>query len=467
MKARILIVDDEASMREFLSILLEREGYLPFAAENADAALRLMQNSFFDVVISDVNMPGLDGIGLLERIKQSTPETAVIMITAFSTTEQAVEAMKQGAANYISKPFKVDEIKVQVKNALEKQFLLRENALLRSRVEASVSFSGLIGKSRRMLSLFEMIRKVSTSNATVLISGESGTGKELAAKAIHQNSDRKDKAFIAVNCGAIPEHLIESELFGHVKGAFTGAVAERPGLFEQANGGTLFLDEIGELPLLLQSKLLRVLQEREVRRVGGGETRRVDVRILTATNRSLESQVEEGNFREDLYYRLNVVELELPPLRERPEDIPLLAEFFFAKHSGSKAPVNGLIAKDAMDFLWSYVFPGNVRELENIIERAVALGAREITMDMLPQQVLRFSKAHEKFEQFEIPAGGFDLEGYLGNIEKRFLFKALERSGGVRKRAAELLGMTFRSFRYKLSKYDMESNTLEKGDDKD
>ncbi|NJD91063.1 MAG: sigma-54-dependent Fis family transcriptional regulator, partial [Geobacter sp.] len=246
MKAKILIVDDETSMREFLSILLEREGHLPVVAENAETALRLMQDSFFDVVISDVNMPGLDGIGLLERIKQSSPETAVIMITAFSTTEQAVEAMKHGASNYISKPFKVDEIKVQVKNALEKQSLIRENALLRSRAEASLSFSGLIGKSRRMQSLFDMIKQVATSNATVLILGESGTGKELAAKAIHQNSDRKDKAFIAVNCGAIPENLIESELFGHVKGAFTGAVAERPGLFEQANGGTLFLDEIGE-----------------------------------------------------------------------------------------------------------------------------------------------------------------------------------------------------------------------------
>ncbi len=454
MKPKILVVDDEASMREFLSILLEREGYLPETAKDGDSALKLLATQNYDLVISDVNMPGLDGIGLLEIIKRNSPDTAVMMITAFSTTEQAVEAMKHGAYNYIAKPFKVDEIKLLVRNAIEKQKLIRENVLLRSQAEAKNSFSGLIGKSRKMLSLYEMIEKVSASSATVQITGESGTGKELAAKAIHFNSDRRDKPFVAVNCGAIPENLMESELFGHVKGSFTGAVSDRPGLFEQANGGTLFLDEIGELPLLLQSKLLRVIQEREVRRVGGGETKKVDVRIVTATNRDLESQVSEGGFREDLFYRLNVVTLILPPLRDRPEDIALLAEHFFLKHTGRSAALS-VFTPEALDFLWGYQFPGNVRELENIVERAVALGANEISVDLLPQQVLRFNKIHERIEQLEIPPSGIDLEGYLAGIEKKFLLKALEISGGGRKKAAELLGMTFRSFRYKLSKYGM------------
>jgi two-component system response regulator PilR (NtrC family) len=453
MQPSVLIVDDEASMREFLLILLEREGYLPVAAENAEVALRLLADRQFDLVISDVNMPGLNGIGLLERIKSQSPETLVMVMTAFSTTEQAVEAMKFGAYNYLAKPFNVEEIKLQIKKALETQRLIRDNAILRTRAVAKDSFSGLVGKSRKMSQLFEMIEKVATSGVTVLISGESGTGKELVAKAIHHNSDRRDRPFIAVNCGAIPETLMESEFFGHVKGSFTGAFADRPGLFEAANGGTLFLDEIGEVPLLLQSKLLRVLQEREVRRIGGGETKKVDVRILTATNRNLEQQITEGSFREDLYYRLNVVELSLPPLRERPEDIPLLLEHFFGKHLGTKLTAANLITPEALDFLWNYHFPGNVRELENIIERAVALGSREITLEMLPQQVVRFNKSYENIGELEIPVEGIDLEKYLESIERRFLLKSLEKSAGVRKKAAELLGMTFRSFRYKLAKH--------------
>jgi len=455
MSVKILIVDDEASMREFLSILLEREGYSPETAKNSVDALRCLSEKEYELVISDVNMPGLDGIGLLEKIKDCSPDTPVMMITAFSTTDQAVEAMKLGAYNYISKPFKVDEIKLLVRNAIEKRRLIRENAQLRVQAESKNSFSGLIGKSRKMVSLYEMIEKVAPSGVTVMISGESGTGKELAAKAIHFNSDRCKQPFIAVNCGAIPETLMESELFGHVKGAFTGAVIDRPGLFEQADGGTLFLDEIGEVPLLLQSKLLRVLQEREIRRVGGGETRKIDVRIITATNRDLEAQVSEGTFREDLYYRLNVVDLIMPPLRDRPEDIVLLAEHFFKKHAGKSSLPSGILSPEALDFLWGYQFPGNVRELENIIERGVALGAGEITLNLLPQQVLRFNSEHKALEEIEIPYGGMDLDAYLAGIEKRFLLKALEKSGGVRKKAAESLGMTFRSFRYKLSKHGM------------
>lgn len=458
MNESILIVDDETSMREFLTILLEREGYVTETADCSTVALKLLSEKEYELVISDVNMPGLDGIGLLERIKADSPDTAVMMITAFSTTEQAVRAMKHGAYNYISKPFKVDEIKLLVRNAMEKNQLIRENALLRTQAEARNSFSGLIGKSRKMVNLYELIEKISSSNVTVMISGESGTGKELAAKAVHFNSDRRNKPFVAVNCGAIPETLIESELFGHIKGAFTGAVSDRPGLFEQANGGTLFLDEIGEVPLLLQSKLLRVLQEREIRRVGGAESRKIDVRIITATNRDLELQVTEGAFREDLFYRLNVVEMTMPPLRERPEDIPLLAEYFFKKYSGRRSSKMHILTPEALDFLWGYQFPGNVRELENIIERGVALGAGEITLELLPQQVLRFNNNHQNLESFEIPSDGMDLDAYLAGIEKRFLLKALEKSGGVRKKAAELLGMTFRSFRYKLAKQGMSED---------
>lgn len=455
MNKNILIVDDEASMREFLSIMLEREGYAPDTAENSAAALQCLSAKEYELVISDVNMPGLDGIGLLGRIKSCSPDTPVMMITAFSTTEQAVEAMKHGAYNYISKPFKVDEIKLLVRNAIEKRRLIRENARLREQAESKNSFSGLIGKSRKMINLYEMIEKIAPSGVTVMISGESGTGKELAAKAIHYNSERRQQPFIAVNCGAIPESLIESELFGHVKGAFTGAVSDRPGLFEQADGGTLFLDEIGEVPLLLQPKLLRVLQEREMRRVGGRETKKIDVRIITATNRDLELQVAEGTFREDLYYRLNVVDLIMPPLRERPEDILLLAEHFFKKHGGVNSSSAGILSPEALEFLWGYQFPGNVRELENIIERGVALGAGEITLNLLPQQVLRFNREHKSLEEIDIPCGGMDLDAYLASIEKRFLIKALEKSGGVRKKAAEALGMTFRSFRYKLAKHGM------------
>jgi two-component system response regulator PilR (NtrC family) len=450
----ILVVDDELSMREFLAILLEREGYTPVTAANGSEALSLLEQENFDLVISDVNMPGLDGISLLERIKSSSPETAVLMITAFSTTEQAVEAMKFGAYDYIAKPFKVEEIKLLVRNALEKQQLVRENTRLKHQVQSRQICHGLIGKSQKMLDIFSLVEKVATSQATVLISGESGTGKELVAKAIHAHSERRNKPFVAVNCGAIPETLMESEFFGHAKGAFTGAITERAGLFEQANGGSLFLDEIGEVPLLLQAKLLRVLQEREIRRVGGGETRRVDVRIITATNRDLEQQVAEGHFREDLFYRLNVVQINLPPLRDRCEDIPLLLEHFYTKHTG--APARDIIAKDALNFLLNYHFPGNVRELENIVERGVALGARQITLDTLPQQVLRLHGAQQRLDQVEIPSDGMDLEKFLESIERKYLLKALERTGGVRKRAAELLGMTFRSFRYKLSKHGMD-----------
>jgi two-component system response regulator PilR (NtrC family) len=455
MQTKILVVDDELSMREFLSILLEREGYSTRLAENAESALQLLESEDFALVISDVNMPGLDGIKLLERIKKLTPETAVLLITAFSTAEQAVEAMKLGAYDYIAKPFKVEEIKILVRNALEKRTLQKENIRLKQEIQERYSFSGLIGKSKKMREVYTLIEKVSTSNTNVLVLGESGTGKELAAKAIHYNSPRKDKPFVPVNCGAIPENLMESELFGHKKGSFTGAIADRPGLFEQAEGGTLFLDEIGEIPLQLQTKLLRVLQEREFRKVGGTEDKRADVRIVAASNRELEEQVNEGSFREDLFYRINVVQIRMPSLRERPEDIPLLVEHFHKKFVES--PHEGeTITSGALKVLLSYSFPGNVRELENIIERCMVLGDKTISVDSLPPRLLEYQQAPATNDVYAIPGEGMNLEAYLDGIEKRFLLQALEKSGGVKKKAAELLGLTFRSFRYRLAKFGMD-----------
>jgi len=460
MKTRILVVDDELSMREFISILLEREGYEVLSAADATTALERLAASTIDLVISDVQMPGLNGLELLARIRETSPETAVLLITAYSTAEQAVEAMKLGAYDYLAKPFKVEEIKVLVHNALEKRDLKRENVMLREKAKVCAGFGNLIGTSPRMRDLFALLSKVADSASTVLILGESGTGKELAARAVHDNSPRKTKPFVAVNCGAIPETLIESELFGHAKGAFTGAVGERAGLFEQAQGGTLFLDEIGELPLAMQTRLLRVLQEREVRRVGGSSTKKVDVRVLAASNRDLAEQVKEGSFREDLYYRINVVQVTMPPLRERIEDIPLLIEHLAAKH-GLIAAGSGIITSEALKCLMNYQFPGNVRELENIVERSLVLSRDKITLESLPTPVRGSAKRFDLHSPVAIPDEGIALEPALEQLEKQYLLKALEKSNGVKKKAAELLGMSFRSFRYKLAKYELATEADE------
>ncbi len=455
MEITILVVDDEPSMREFLGILLTREGYCVDQAESAVTALDSLAATSYDLVISDVKMPGLDGIALLGKIKGLSPDTAVLLVTAFTTAEQAVEAMKLGAYDYIAKPFKVEEIKVLVRNALEKRDLKKENLRLKHEIQERYSFSGLTGKSRKMRDIYSLIEKVAASTANVLILGESGTGKELAAKALHYNSPRREKPFVAVNCGAIPETLIESELFGHKKGAFTGAVMDRAGLFEQAEGGTLFLDEIGEIPLALQAKMLRVLQEREFRRVGDVQTRHTDVRIVAASNRDLEEQVREGSFREDLYYRLNVVPLRMPSLRERSEDIPLLVENFYRKFTNGVSNPE-MITPGAMKVLMGYPFPGNVRELENLVERCVVLGNRVITEECLPPQVVNYQQTVAPCADFAMPTEGMNLEAYLDDIEKRFLLQALEKSGRIKKKAAELLGMTFRSFRYRLAKFGLD-----------
>jgi len=457
MKETILIVDDELSMREFLTILLEREGYQTVSAANAAEAVKLMEQGGIDLVISDVQMPGLNGIELLAQIKDKSPETAVLMMTAFSAAEQAVEAMKLGAYDYIAKPFKNDEIKLLVRNALEKCSLKRENKTLKQSVEKRDTFCGIIGCSPKMKEIFSLVQKVAPSGSSVMILGESGTGKELVAKAIHANSPRSKKPFIAVNCGAIPETLIESELFGHMKGAFTGAVVDRAGLFEEAEGGTLFLDEIGELPLAMQSKLLRVLQEREFRRVGGTQIKKCDVRILTATNRDLHQQVRESGFREDLFYRINVVQVVLPPLRERIEDIPLLIDCFTRRYAGRSVAVS----PSALKLLMNYDFPGNIRELENIIERSLVLSPDLIQDATLPPHLVGRAVS-ASVRDVHIPAEGIVLEQMLEDIERRYLLKALEMTGGAKKKAAELLGMTFRSFRYRLTKIGVDS-----GDDQE
>ena len=449
-KPRILIVDDEESLREVLSIMLLREGYQVDTAADGGQAVARLRDYAYDLVISDIKMPRMTGLELLKHIKERAPETVVLMVTAFSTTEEAVEAMKQGAYDYITKPFRNEEIRLIVKNALERRELRQENLALKEELGKRYSFEGLVGKSRPMQDVITLIRKVAPTPAKILITGESGTGKELVARAIHYQSERRGQPFVPINCGAIPENLLESELFGHEKGAFTGAIRQKPGLFETAAGGTIFLDEIGELPQLMQVKLLRVLQENEFRRVGGNAPVQADVRVIAATNRQLEEAVASGSFREDLYYRFNVIRIDLPALRQRREDIPLLIDWFWEHFTGQQGVE---VSEDAMRRLIDYHWPGNVRELENAVERATILGhAGKITLDCLPPNLLNGGSGAIT-PLTEIPATGMDLDAYLGEIEKELLLKALARTNGVRKTAAELLGITFRSIRYRLAKF--------------
>jgi two-component system response regulator PilR (NtrC family) len=451
--ARILVVDDEQSMQEFLEILLAREGHEVVRCGSAEQALVALEADSFDLILSDIRMEGMSGLELLDRAREHAPDALVILITAHGSTEVAVEAMKRGAYDYLTKPFSVDEIRLVVEKALEKQSLSSENRALRRRLEASSSLPEIVGKSARIGEVLELARQVATTRTNILITGESGTGKDLIARAIHSLSERRERAFVAINCGAIPENLLESELFGHVKGSFTGALANKMGLFEVADGGTLLLDEVGELPLGLQVKLLRAIQERTFKRVGGTTDVRVDVRIVCATNRNLEEEVREGRFREDLFYRLNVIEIKLPALRERPEDVAALVRHFMAKFAGDLQRRELEIDAAALALLEQYHYPGNVRELENIIERAVTLapGSR-ITVECLPANVLR---KPELPAGGRIPAGGCSLDQMLADYERSLLREALERAGGVKKRAAALAGVSFRSFRYRLEKLGM------------
>jgi len=465
-KEKILIVDDEKSIREFLEIMLKKEGYKVGSAVNAEEALKLFHNSNYELVISDIKMSGMDGVELLKKIKEINPETIVLMITAYASVDTAIDAMKAGAYDYITKPFNVDEVKHIIQNALDRRRLETENILLKKELKSRYSFANLVGTSPKMLEIYGLIKRVANTRTNILISGESGTGKELVARAIHYESERKEKPFVPINCGAIPENLLESELFGHQKGAFTGAVANKSGLFEVANDGTIFLDEITELPKELQVKLLRVIQERNFRRVGGIEDILVDVRIIAASNKEIDKEVKEGRFREDLFYRLNVIPIQMPPLRERQEDIRFLAEHFFEKHKQELGKDIKGISHEAMDYLESYSYPGNIRELENIIERAVAL---ENTSIILPESLPEYIRTQKvgwalptvggqeiQRPEIEMPEGGINLEKNLEDYEKTIIIDALKKAGGVKKKAAEMLGMSFRSMRYKIDKYGIE-----------
>jgi two-component system response regulator PilR (NtrC family) len=472
-----LVIDDEQSMREFLAICLRREGHELQLATSGTEALAKLRDQPFDVVITDLRMPGnVDGLAILKAIKSGTVRRAecpgvtpapidpeVILVTAFATTDTAIAAMKLGAYDYLTKPFQVDEINAVIGRALEKKALVEENLALRDRVAGRARLASLIGKTRAMQKLFELIAKIHSTKASVLITGESGTGKELVARALHSEGVRASKPFVAVNCGAIPEELMESELFGHKKGAFTGAIADAAGLFAQADGGSLFLDEIGELSLALQVKLLRALQERRIKPVGATEELELDVRVLAATNRDLEAEVARGAFRADLYYRLNVIEVRLPPLRQRREDIPMLAEHFLRRFASEHSRFAKL-TPEALRKLEGYDFPGNVRELENMIERAVALSSGPmISADELPE--LRAARAPPPEPIAAFPADGVDLERLVGDFERMWVLRALEQSGGVRKRAAALLGISFRSLRYRLDKLGIEPKGDEREDE--
>ena len=459
--ARILVVDDEPGIREFLQIMLEREGYEVSSAENGTEAISRFKKKKYDVVIADIKMPKVSGLEVLSSVKELSPETSVILITAHASFESAVEAMNEGAYDYITKPFNVDEIKVTVSNALQNNGGSGDVGGSKKGKGGVALFEGMTSSSPEMLKIFALIPKAASSKANVLITGESGTGKELVAQAIHRNSPRNQGPFITINCGGVPEQLLESELFGYTKGSFTGAVTDKIGLFEAAHRGTIFLDEIGDLPLSLQVKLLRIVQEKSFKPVGSTQEISVDVRIISATNINLEENVIKGEFREDLFYRLNVIQIRIPPLRERKMDIPILAQHFLGKYSRESGKEIRTISSYALKVLLDYSFPGNVRELENIVERSVALEASNI---ILPESLTlsRYKKEKHKSEvaDTDIPPEGINLEEEVGKLEKHLLRKALKRTNGEMKKAAQLLNIPYRSIRYRLEKYGIKDTRI-------
>ncbi|HIC91845.1 MAG TPA: sigma-54-dependent Fis family transcriptional regulator [Syntrophaceae bacterium] len=447
---KILVVDDELSMREMLKILLKKEGYEVVTASDGEKASQLFKKDHYDLIIADIRMPKMDGLTLLHRIKEHHPHIPVIMITAYASPDDAILAMKEGAYDYITKPFKVEEIKSVIKGALEGRPFV--DKALEKQKRPQDGFEDLVGKSPAMLRIYDIIQRVAPTNTNILISGESGTGKELVAKAIWKNSPRRDKPFVTINCSAIPENLLESELFGHEKGAFTGAISQKMGKFELAHQGTIFLDEVGDMSPSTQAKVLRVLEQKEIERIGSKRPIIVDVRIIAATNKDLEQEVISKRFREDLFYRLNVIHIYIPPLRERRGDIPLLVEHFLKKCSRKLGKDVRGISSYALRTLIDYDFPGNVRELENMIERGVALETSNI---VLPESlVLSHYKREGKIPKPpSIPPQGIDLEEQVSKFEKDLIFKALDMARGSRMKAAQLLNISFRSLRYKLKKY--------------
>jgi two-component system response regulator PilR (NtrC family) len=454
--ATILVVDDEKSMREFLDIMLSQEGYAVTLAESGNKACEILDKNFFDLVITDIRMKDVDGIGVLKKSRAVQPGTKVVLISAFATAETAVEAMKEGAYDYIPKPFKVNEFKAIVREALlsKEKPLTEEETSLEKRQR---HFDLLVGESEPMKRVYDLIRRVASTRSNIMISGESGTGKELVARAIHTLSPRNEMPFMAINCAGIPENLIESELFGYKKGAFTGASIDKKGLFDVADGGTVFLDEVGDLSPAIQVKLLRVIQERTFTAVGGTEEKSIDVRFICATNRDLEKEVIEQRFREDLYFRLNVIHIPMPPLRKREGDLPLLARYFLQKYSVEFGKDIRKISAYAMDILKEYSFPGNVRELENIIERSVALETSNI---VLPESLTlsNLQKERKNRRETDLTSEGIDLERVLGGIERDYILKSLRIAHGSRQRAAQLLGISLRSLRYRMDKLGLQTS---------
>jgi len=452
---RILIIDDEKSILDLLSVVFKKEGYKVETALSAKAALDFISNDDFDLILTDIKLPQMSGMKILKHIKDKDPEMPVVMITAYGTIKQAVEALKMGALDYVVKPVNMEELKIIVAQGLEKRRIQAENVLLKRELKEKYGLENMVGKSKAMREIYSLIEKIAGTDSTVLISGESGTGKEIAARAIHHQSARKGKSFVSINCGALPENLLESELFGHVKGSFTGAIANKKGMFEIAEKGTLFLDEVGEMSPWTQVKLLRTLQDKRIRRVGGTEEIPVDARIIAATNQDLKKRIEEGKFREDLFYRLNVISLEIPPLRNRKEDIPVLISHFLKKYCARMGRKMKRIPPRVMKIFESYSWPGNVRELENTIERIIAIEEREtITESSLPEELLKPQNEVER--DFELKPG-FDLNATIDEISRNFVQQALRRANGNLKDTAELLGINYRSLRYLIEKLELKS----------
>jgi two-component system response regulator PilR (NtrC family) len=462
-RGTILVVDDEEIMREILEALLTREGYHVRLAASAEEGLELARRMPFDAAILDVMLPGMNGVQALDELKKIDDDLPVVMITAFASVENAIAAMKQGAFHYISKPFKNDEVLAVLRNALEKRRLVVENRALRQNLQAHANrFGDIIGKSARMRQVFDLITQAAPSRTTILINGESGTGKELVARSLHQNSSRSDRAFITVNSGSLPPDLLESNLFGHVKGAFTGAIYPKKGLFELADKGTIFFDEIGNIPIETQAKLLRVIQEREFMRLGGVETIKVDVRIIAATNVDLKKMMEDGKFREDLFYRLHVITVQLPPLRERKDDIPLLVQHFIEKYGKENNKPNLELSAEALDLLSEYDWPGNVRELENVIERATVLtSGTRIDADLIPDNVRNGRRF--QMPQFVVPPEGISYRDAEASFQRNLIESALEAAGGVQKRAAELLQIKPTTLNEMIKRHDIRPRRKKTG----
>jgi len=436
---RILIIEDDDTIGSLLQRFLESEGYRVTFVLDSEEGIGLIKKESFDIIITDLKMPKSSGLEVLEEINNCNSESIRIVMTGFGSIDTAVKAIQLGAFDYITKPLDLEELKITLKRALDHRRLQRENFLLRKQLKAKYKFKNLVGNSEEMLKVFQMIEKIADTDSTVLILGESGTGKELVARSIHYNSERKDKFFVPVNCGAIPENLLESELFGHEKGSFTGASRTQIGRFEKANGGTIFLDEVGDMSWTLQTKILRALQEREFERIGGLRTIKVDVRVIAATHQDLEDEIKKGNFREDLYYRLNVIPIKIPPLKERKSDLPLLINHFLKRLAKEKGYQVEGITKEAMEILVNYHWPGNVRELENLIERLVVLNGKDIIgKDHLPPNITRLYPKEEN-AKITLPENGLDLNMAINQLEKELIIQALNKSNWVKNKAANLL----------------------------